>query len=448
MRSTIPVWLFLASTLWATDCVSSQLDPQETLAKFQEVDRQAQAAFDRGQYAVAAQHYRDAACLAPKSARAFYGLGISAAAAGNYPEARKALETAYAILPDNMMPLAMLVRVNVAMKDVEKVKEVLRTASQRFPRDSELHSGLARFLAENKLLDLALAESLRVEQAGGGDAESAVALAVLEQTAGAYADAIRHASAIEKQPGISDAVKASAAGVAGLSFESAGQRDDAIRHLRAAIQLAPAQENSYLALAYLYEKAQKFTAAVEVLQEGRKQIPNSSGFLLPLGNNLVWSEQFQAGIEVLNELLRQAPDTAEAYVRLAEAYRKTAHADLEIQTLRKLARLKPEYPMIHMLAAQAMLSTPSMDPVDYPKVLEELAQAEKSTPEDPDIFYLRGKVYAATRRYREAVAALKRSIELRPMEPGPYYQLGLLYRKLGQTQLAREVLDRMEHMKP
>ena len=31
----------------------------------------------------------------PKSARAFYGLGIAEAAAGNFAAARKALETAY-----------------------------------------------------------------------------------------------------------------------------------------------------------------------------------------------------------------------------------------------------------------------------------------------------------------------------------------------------------------
>jgi Flp pilus assembly protein TadD len=76
-----------------------------------------------------------------------------------------------------------------------------------------------------------------------------------------------------------------------------------------------------------------------------------------------------------------------------------------------------------------------------------LAQAEKSTPKDPDIFYLRGKAYAATGRYEEAVSAFRRAIELRPMDPGPYYQLGLAYGKLGQKDLAREVLGRMEHLK-
>jgi tetratricopeptide (TPR) repeat protein len=90
----------------------------------------------------------------------------------------------------------------------------------------------------------------------------------------------------------------------------------------------------------------------------------------------------------------------------------------------------------------------TMDPIDHAKVLEQLARAEKSTPGDPDIFYIRGKVYTATRRYDEAVTAFKRAIELRPMDPGAYYQLGRVYNLLGRKQLAREVLARMEHVKP
>ena len=190
---------------------------------------------------------------------------------------------------------------------------MLRLAAQRFPKDAELHSGLARFLAENQLLDLALAESLRFEQTGASDTASAVALAVLENAVGAYEDAIRNAQAVVEQSGVPNAVKASAAGVAGLSYESIGDREQAIENLKLAIELAPTQENSYLALAYLYEKAQRFKEAVVIFERGRKQMPQSVHFLLPLGSNLVWAEQYQAAIEVLNELLPEAPDAGSVY---------------------------------------------------------------------------------------------------------------------------------------
>ena len=445
MRLLTIVLLLSAGNILAAECPPPGLGAQETLAKFQEIDRSAQSDFDAGRFPEAARQYREAACLAPKSARAYFGLGSSEAAAGNYTAAHEAFATAAALLPQSPMPLAMLVRVSVAMHDVPTIKDALRTAADRLPRDAELHSGLARFLAENQMLDLALAESLRFEQTGSSNAESSVALAALENTVGAYEEAIRHASTVENSGQIDDRVKASAAGIAGLSFEGLGDRDQAVRELKLAIQLSPQQENSYLALADLYEKAEKFKDAAEVLQEGRLRIPNATSLLLPLGNNLVWAGQMESAIPVLSEVKRKSPDTLEVYIRLAEAYRKLGRPEQEVATLKDLARMKPDYPMLHLLRAQAMLT---MDSPDHQRILEELAAAEKSTPADAGVFYVRGKVYAELKRYPEAVASFQRAIELQPLDPSPYYQLGLLYRKIGNMSQAREMMDRFEYLQP
>jgi Flp pilus assembly protein TadD len=116
----------------------------------------------------------------------------------------------------------------------------------------------------------------------------------------------------------------------------------------------------------------------------------------------------------------------------------------EIETLRKLTQVKPDYPMVQVLTACAMLT---LDPVDYPGVLRTLAQSEKSTPNDADIFYLLSKAYVATDHAEDAVVAFQRAIELRPMDPRPYYQVGLVYSKLGQVELSRQTLSRMAHVK-
>jgi len=84
--------------------------------------------------------------------------------------------------------------------------------------------------------------------------------------------------------------------------------------------------------------------------------------------------------------------------------------------------------------------------VDYPGVLPEVAAAEKGAPNDVEIYHLRGKAHIAMNRHQDAVAALKRAIELAPLNPNPYHQLGLTYRKLGQTELACQILDCMQHL--
>ena len=49
-------------------------------------------------------------------------------------------------------------------------------------------------------------------------------------------------------------------------------------------------------------------------------------------------------------------------------------------------------------------------------------------------------------RYKEALSALERSIELRPMEPSPYYQLARVYQKIGKPELAREQFERVKYL--
>jgi tetratricopeptide (TPR) repeat protein len=346
--------------------------------------------------------------------------------------------------PDYPLPLAMLVKVSLIAGDIEAVKESLRMAAQRFPHDGKLHAEFAKDLLRQKRLDLALAEALRFAGSGDRDPEAAITLAAIENEAGAFGDAARHALAVEAQPDLPVAQRASAAAVAGLAYESLGQFEPAAEHLRHATELAPTREDPYLALARVYQKQQNAKAALDILEQARRQIPASPNVLLALGSQLVSAEQYQVAVRILAALIQSAPDQFAAYPKLAEAYRNLGEAARATETLRRLAQRKPDYPMLHVVIAQSMLDEES---IDYPGVLKELAVAEEHSPADYDVYYLRGKVYLATDQYRQAVDALRHAITLRPADAGAYYQLGLAYRRSGQAALAKEQFDRVEHLK-
>ncbi len=428
------------------DCPSSQPGVRETQARLGQLETSAQEDLQERRFAEAALGFREAACLAPSDPRILYSLGVAQAGSGDFLAARKSLEAARSLQPANPLPLAMLVRVNFSLGDIDSLKAALRASAAEFPQDFELHSMLAQFLIQSKLLDLALAESLRAMRANPNPTPQAtVELAAFENTAGAFDDAIRNAMRIESQIGVPNALRAAAMGVAGLSEESAGRPEAAVIRLREAIQLDPSRENSYLALAFLYEKMQKFGEAVGVLEEGRRKLPESVALLLPLGSNLVRVERYPEAVAVLERLLRHSPDESEAYLRLADAYRKTGNYAGEVRILSVLAAREPDYPAVHILISNALLDRA---PADYPKVLDELNLAEKNSPSDAQTFYLRAKVYLATGRDEQARLALTRSIELAPMDPAPYYRLGRLLLKMGEPKLAREILDRMPAAAP
>jgi tetratricopeptide (TPR) repeat protein len=101
--------------------------------------------------------------------------------------------------------------------------------------------------------------------------------------------------------------------------------------------------------------------------------------------------------------------------------------------------------MIHVLIARALMG---IDPADYVKVLDELALAERQNPDDPDIFYLRGKAFVELKRDEEAVRAFRRAMDLRPLDTSAYYQLARLYQKLGKTELAKQQFERVKALEP
>jgi tetratricopeptide (TPR) repeat protein len=213
--------------------------------------------------------------------------------------------------------------------------------------------------------------------------------------------------------------------------------------LSEAIQLDPSQDNSYLALANLFEQQQKYPDAVKVLKQARAHAPDSNAVLLALGADLVRAEQYKEGLDVLRKLLQKAPDTLEAYIAIADAARRAADAAQEVAALRELERRKPDYPMIHVLLARAMLN---QQPPQYRSILDELSIAANKDPNDPDVYFLQGKVYVGLGHYDQALPALQRSIALRPTEASSYYQLARVYQKLGKTELAKEQFDRVKFL--
>jgi tetratricopeptide (TPR) repeat protein len=412
-NSRVLCMCFAATTaLWAQNvCPPQSVTPEQVPQRINELNFTAQAALQQKQFAMAIRYFSEAVCLAPDNAQELYGLGVAQAGSGDFLSARKALTAAARLQFANPLPLAMLVRVNLSMGDRDNAKAALRQVATQFSDNSELHALLSRLLAENNEPDLALAESLRAHASRNADPEATIELAVLENSAGAYEDSVKSALGIVEQEGLAASARAAAAGITALGYESLGQRDRAVEYLRRSIAFDPHRENSYISLAFLYEKSNDFQHAVEVLEAGRRALPNSNAMLLPLGINLIRVSRNDASICVLLQVIQTSPDEIEAYIHLADGYHQVGQLEKEVEALQMLAKRKPQYPMIHLLIARAMMNLPS--PAND-AVLLELQQAENNSPSDSEIFYLRGKVSVTAKRYDDAIAAFRRSIELQP----------------------------------
>ncbi len=443
MRTALLLLALLAAAR-ASDCPSAPGDPQK-------LAQSAQEAFERGDYAKAAASFHQALCLASNNAALFHGLGLAEAAAGHFDEAAKALAQADRLSPHDFAILLALAQVEASAGHFEPAAHRLAEAERQPPAHSaqalaavaQLHEQLGGALLQQRKLDIALAQLLRARQAGQDDPSLRLMLATLENNFGAYNDAIRDASSLDTNAAATVPQQATAAAIAGLAYKNQKRSEEAIRLLRRSLELALG-ETAYLTLAELYEMSDQTAEAAKLLDQASAALPASPRIALALGRALVNAGDHQRAVAVLGEMTQKTGVDPEAWQWLAQAQASLGEFQKATESLQQLARRKPDYPMIDVMIAQSLLK---WETPDYEQALRALDRAAQTAPADPDVFYMRGKVYFSLGRYAEAVKPLERAIELGPTISLAYYQLGQVFQKLGREAEAKQQFDKVRFLK-
>ena len=335
-----------------------------------------------------------------------------------------------------------LVQLAVLEGDLDRAKADLRSAAARFPHDTALHASLGRWLYGRQQTDLALAELLRAQRSGLNDPQTNLVLASLLARAGALEDAIDTAASIVFAPGLDPVIRGEAAALAGKSHAILRDEAKAVEFLERAIQLSPQVEDYYLSMASAHQQADNPAAAVQALKRGWDRLPGAPGIGQALSRQLLADGAAEEAVRVLALLTSRHPNHGDALRLLAQAYRSAGDAAKASQTWRRLIRQQPRYPMANIFLAQSLAEEGA--PPD--QVLAALDRAEQISPQDADLYYLRGRIFNSLGRHQDAVAQLQRAIRLQPGFSGAYYQLGLAYQQLGQPELAQEQFRRRSHL--
>ena len=335
-----------------------------------------------------------------------------------------------------------LVQLAVLEGDLDRAKADLRSAAGRFPHDTELHATLGRWLYGRQQTDLALAELLRAQQTGLRDPQTNLVLASLLARAGALEDAIDTAASVTAAPGLDPRLRGEAAALAGKSYAILRNEAKAVEFLEQAIQLSPLVEDYYLSMASAHQQAENPGAAVQALRRGWDRLPGAPGIGQTLSRQLLAAGNPEEAVRVLVLLTSRHPNHGDALRLLAQAYRSAGDAAKASQTWRRLIRQQPRYPMANIFLAQSLAE----EGAPPGQILAALDKAERISPQDADLYYLRGRIFNSLGRHQDAVAQLQRAIRLQPNFSGAYYQLGLAYQQLGQPDLAQEQFRRRSHL--
>ena len=450
MKRVLGLLLF-ARLVWGADSCPAPDPSQPPSQRFAKYASQAQEAFQANDYGRAATSFRTALCFAPENGSLYYGLGLAEAAANHFDRARDALIHARRLSPSEPGILLSLAQVNASAgnfdESISNLAQLDRLAPQHQDEEQkraavQLRAQLGQALLAQNHFELALAQLLRLKQAGISDSAILLTLATLENNLGAYADAERDANTASLG-NVTREQRSTAAAIAGLAYKNEKKDDEAVRSFRASIELAPS-EIACLALTEIFETKAEAAKAIEVSESCRVAIPQSAAIAIALGRNLVNAGRHEQAVTVLEAVTHNAPDQAEGWRWLAQAETMLGDYPKAIAALQQLARTAPAYPMVDSMLAQAMLKA---DPPDYEQAIQHLARAGQTTPSDSDIFFMLGKTYFSMGRYAEAADNLRKAIQLGSNSSLVYYQLGRTLEKLGREPEAKQQFETVRLLK-
>lgn len=142
-------------------------------------------------------------------------------------------------------------------------------------------------------------------------------------------------------------------------------------------------------------------------------------------------------LRLMKELARRYPDSASARYALALVATQRKRYELAQQAIDEALRLKPDWPKPHLLRARILELQGRRD-----AAVKSLRAAAKAYP-SPLLYQALGQALTQQKRYKEALAAYRRALELEPENQDLLATMGLLAIQNRDWELARKSWERL-----
>ncbi len=231
------------------------------------------------------------------------------------------------------------------------------------------------------------------------------------------------------------------------SFEANNQTQRAVDSLRRAIELDPQDENNYLDFATLCMNHRAFDDATKVLQVGLRLHPRSESLTFMRGVLYGMQDEYELAEKDFQKAAELAPERNLGAVGLGVTYLEKGNAAHAITVLHDTLHQNPNDASLLYLLAEALLRNGAV--AGSPEYAEAQASLEKSVRLNSNLCLPHvslGSIYIDESRFAEAVAELEQARKIDPTERAAYSHLAVAYRRMGQFEKSREVLNALKDM--
>jgi tetratricopeptide (TPR) repeat protein len=306
--------------------------------------------------------YRRVLELKPGLYQAQLNLGILLLEAEQAAEALPLLREAAAQQPDQFQPHYHLARALDALADDAGAEAHFRKAVAIDPKSALARIGLGRALANQLKFDEALAA---YRQAAELDAEFRVYLIELAARLEEKGHAERAIALYRECPPTAEVNER----LGNLLLE-AGQVEEALPHLEAAVKASPTPANRFL-LAVAYLKGKRLEEAAPLLEAARQARPDDLRLRLTYGRLLRDLKKYPAAAAEFLAATRLAPDSKEAWSELAGMLVLLDNRPQALAALSRVEALEPGNAAVHFFRAMLLDKDKQYEPAlaSYEKFL-------------------------------------------------------------------------------
>jgi tetratricopeptide (TPR) repeat protein len=204
------------------------------------------------------------------------------------------------------------------------------------------------------------------------------------------------------------------------------QPSAAIEAIRRALQLEEADPHHWTFLISALIKTDQTPQALAEAIRAQKKFPDHADvqYLFALASHYVTESPLSR--LALENLREAAPDSPRVLLAEGLLYRKQGKTDEATEAFRRAAeRGAPD--------AHLLLGIVYRENGDYAAALREYREAERLNPGDGQVMLELGKLFLMQGELEQARVRLEKAVQFMPEAPAVHYQLGLLYRRLGET---------------
>jgi tetratricopeptide (TPR) repeat protein len=295
-------------------------------------------------------------------------------------------------------------------------------------------SGVPQRIAYHRL-KAAVASGLGETANAAGEMREALELApadsgLLAATAAAELQAERLDDALAHARGAGNTAAAQA--LIGDIQEKRGQYAEALQAYQAAVALAPDREQYRIALALELVQHYTFEPAIQVLEQAAPLFPKSARIRTLLGVAQYAASRYDDAETALTDAIEMDPKLEPAYGYLAQVALEASSAPPE-RTLRAVCAREAT-------VCSVLKSRTAREKGDAAAESQAVSELKRAPADSAVARCELGRAYQAAGQWAEARAELETCVRL---DPGPqnHYRLGLVYNRLGLTELAGKEME-------